>query len=117
MRAIAAAPRKFRNVPTEVGEHTFSSRKEARRFAELKLLERAGEIAELKIQPVFRLEVAGQLICKYVADFSYHPTFQGAVMAQVVVEDVKSEITRKHPVYRLKNKLFRALMGFPITEV
>ncbi len=87
------ARRKFGNKPTDVDGMRFDSAKEARRFGELRLLERAGEITELRTQPRFPLEVNGQL------------------------EDVKSEITRKHPVYRLKNKLFRAVMGFEITEV
>lgn len=103
--------RKFRNVPTEVDGRVFASRKEARRFGELRLLERAGEISDLQIQPAFPLTVNGKLVCKYLADFSYQ---RGGVR---VVEDVKSEITRKHPVYRVKNKLFAAVMGFEITEV
>lgn len=108
---------KFKNIPTEVDGISFSSKKEAKRYGELKLLERAGEIADLKVQPAFPLDVNGVPICRYVGDFSYHHAHQGAVLAQLVVEDVKSPITRKHPVYRLKNKLFAAIHGFQITEV
>jgi hypothetical protein len=102
---------KFKNKPTEVDGIAFASRKEAKRYGELKLLQRAGEIEGLKVHPSFPLDVNGKPICRYVGDFEYR---QGGVR---VVEDVKSEITRKHPVYRLKNKLFEAVLGFQITEV
>lgn len=108
---------KYGNRKTVVDGITFASAKEAKRYGELKLLERAGEIADLKLQPRFPLVVNGATVCTYVGDFSYHDTFQGAVMAQQVVEDVKSEATRKIATYRLKAKLFAALHGFPIREV
>jgi hypothetical protein len=103
---------KFKNIPTEVDGIAFASKKEAKRYGELKLLERAGQIDGLRVHPAFPLDVLGTPICKYVGDFEYYAP--GNVR---VVEDVKSAITRRHPVYRIKNKLFLALMGFPITEV
>lgn len=103
---------KYGNTPTELDGFTFASKKEANRYATLKLLERAGEIRGLKVQPVFPLSVCGKLICKYIGDFQYLERD-----GSVVVEDVKSPITRKNPVYRLKAKLFHALIGFPIREV
>jgi len=105
---------KYGAIRTEVDGITFASKKEARRYSELKLLERAGEIAELRLQPRFPLKVNGHLICTYVGDFAYHPTFQGATMAQETVEDAKGF---KTPAYKLKAKLFHAVFGFPITEV
>lgn len=105
---------KFHNVVTEVDGFKFASKKEARRYGELRLLERAGKLSDLKVQPRFPLSVNGHPVCAYVGDFQY---VQPAGSQRIVVEDVKSEITRKHPVYRIKNKLFKALMGFEITEV
>lgn len=105
---------KYGAVRTEVDGISFASRKEARRYSELKLLERAGEIADLKLQPRYPLVVNGVKVCTYVADFSYHPTFRGAVMAQATVEDAKGF---KTPEYKLKAKLFAAIHGFPVTEV
>lgn len=102
---------KFRNIPTQVDGLSFASKKEARRYGELTLLERAGRITDLKVHPSFPLDVNGYPVCRYVGDFSY--TENG----ERVVEDVKSPITRKHPLYRVKNKLFRAVMGFEIREV
>lgn len=103
---------KFSNIRTEVDGIEFASKKEARRYGELKLLERAGRITGLKVQPSFPLDVNGKPICRYVGDFEYQTS-----AGDRIVEDVKSPITRKHPVYRLKAKLFEAVVGFPITEV
>lgn len=103
---------KYRNVPTELDGLKFSSKKEASRYATLKLLEKAGEIRGLKVQPRFPFVIGGKTICTYVGDFQYLER-DGAV----VVEDVKSPATRKNPVYRIKAKLFQALVGFPIREV
>lgn len=84
----------------------FDSRKEARRYQELKLLERAGKITDLKCQVKFELIPAqyedGKCVeraANYYADFVYT---EGR---QLVVEDVKSEITRKQKDYILKRKL------------
>ena len=85
---------------------TFDSQKEARRYNELRLLERAGEIKDLELQPRFLLQDAFKRAGKthrkieYVADFRYTNA-----SGEQIVEDVKSPPTRKHPVYRLKKKL------------
>lgn len=87
----------------------FHSRREGVRWSELKLLERAGEIRQLRCQVPFHLSVNGQLVCKYVADFVYIDED-----GQEVVEDVKGVATE---VYRLKKKLMRAVHGVDIREV
>jgi hypothetical protein len=99
---------KFSNVPTTVDGIRFDSRKEARRFAELKLLERAGEIRDLEVHPRYPLTVNEQEVCVYEADFFYREKD-----GRVVIEDVKGV---KTPVYRLKKKLMRALLGVEIRE-
>jgi hypothetical protein len=55
--------------------------------------------------------VREQLVCTYIADFVYRNS-----QHQEVVEDVKSEITRKNPVYRIKKKLVKAIFGVDISE-
>ena len=85
---------KFRARQTIVDGHKFPSEKEARRYIELRLLERAGQITELDIQPRFDL-IAG---ISYVADFRYK---EGD---KVVIEDTKGYQT---PEFRLKLKLFK----------
>ena len=67
---LPARPRKFRNVPTSVGDVLFDSKREAARYQELRLLERAGEITALRVQPRYPLAVNGVPICAYVGDFA-----------------------------------------------
>lgn len=102
---------KYGNVVTERDGIKFHSAKEARRYGELKLLERAGEVYGLRLQPRFPLEVNGKLICTYVGDFEYSPK---DIKDRPIVEDAKGFRT---PEYKLKAKLFEALFGFPIVEV
>lgn len=94
---------KFFNKPTVVDGVRFHSQKEARRYKELKLEEKAGRIKDLKLQPPFELWCNGKLICRYISDFQY---IQVEPTMQIVVEDVKGVLT---DVYRIKKKLFLAL--------
>jgi hypothetical protein len=102
---------KYRNVKTKIGDLTFDSKREAERYLVLRDRQRKGEICGLRTQVVFRLEVNGLLVCKYIADFEYIEN------GTVIVEDVKSEITKKIPIYRLKKKLLFAIHGIRISEV
>jgi hypothetical protein len=101
---------KYRNKKTVIDGISFDSSKEARRYQELLLLERTGVIQNLRRQVRFPLSVNGQLICTYIADAVY--TENG----HEVVEDTKSPITRKLPVFRIKSKLMRAIHGIAIRE-
>lgn len=106
---------KYRNEPTEVDGIRFDSIKEASRYQELRLLEKAGYITRLvcdKRQLRFPLEVNGLLVCVYEADFMYIRCEDG----QQVVEDVKSSFTAKNSVYRLKRKLMKAIKGIEVLE-
>lgn len=112
--ALARAPgkRKYRNEPIEVDGVKFASKREQKRHAELKLMEQAGEIRFLRLQPVFPLIVGQTQVAKYIADFAYVRNSDDVQ----IIEDVKSAITRKDPLYRLKFKIMAA-MGLYITEV
>lgn len=106
---------KYGNRKTVIDGITFDSKKEARRYSELKLLEAAGEIAELELQPTFTLTgrnalkyKSGRLV-KYKADFRYYD-----IRKQVwIIEDAKGMPT---PAYKLKAAIM-ADMGVPVTEV
>lgn len=98
---------KFAAKPTVVDGVRFASKKEAKRYVELRLLERAGRIAGLELQPVYVLMVNGVKVCSYVADFRYR---EGG---SLVVEDVKGFRTRE---YKLKKKLLLATHGIAILE-
>ena len=103
---------KYRAVRTEVDGIMFDSKREAARYMELMLMERAGEISRLELQPRFDCVIDGRKICTYRGDFKYFAGNRG------VVEDVKSPYTAKNPVYRLKKKLVEALYpGVTIQEV
>lgn len=111
---------KYHSKKTEYDGIMFDSKKEAARYAELKLLERAGEITMLKTQPKYILipahyDEAGKLIeraCYYKADFSYMER-QGTKW-NAVVEDVKGV---KTDVYKIKRKLMLDKYGIRIREV
>jgi hypothetical protein len=98
---------KYRNQPTEVDNIRFDSKREAKRYQELRLLERAGVIKDLKLQVRFQLKVQSELICTYVADFVYQEN------EQQVVEDSKGHRTRE---YVIKKKLMRAIHEVEILE-
>ena len=104
-------PAKYLNKKTTVGDITFDSLKEANRWAQLQLLQRAGDIANLQRQVRYPLIINGKRVCSLVADFAYERD------GKLIVEDTKSDFTRKLPVWRIKSKLFDAVHGFPIIEV
>jgi hypothetical protein len=57
--------------------------------------------------------VNGAKITTYVADFQYRLIERNVL----ITEDVKSDATRKLPVYRLKKKLVLACTGIVISEI
>ena len=109
---------KYGNRKTVIDGITFDSMKEANHYAELRLLEKAGEISDLELQSPFVLQPGfahkGQKYqpIKYVADFVYLDK-DGAR----VVEDVKSPATRKDKVYQLKKKMMLYVHGIEIKEI
>jgi hypothetical protein len=62
---------KYRNVKTEVDGIKFDSKKEATRYGQLRLLEKAGLIGNLRLQVQYPLIVHGVKVGSYVADFVY----------------------------------------------
>lgn len=104
---MARVASKFHNVRTEVDGLTFDSKREARRWGELRILERAGKISGLARQIPYALTVNGQKVCTYRSDFEYVEN------GQLVVEDSKGHRT---PEYRLKKKLMQAVHGISIRE-
>ena len=100
---------KYGNHKTTIDGITFDSKREASRYLELKLLQAAGEIQDLVLQPPFELIVqGGKVVGKYYADFQYR------VGARVVVEDAKGTRT---DVYRLKKKIVEAVHHIQIVEI
>lgn len=95
---------KFHNKKTVIDGIRFDSKLEARRYLELKILEKSGAISELILQPRYVLQPSfrknGKTIrpIVYTADFQYRNSD-----GQIIVEDTKGFRT---DVYRLKKKLF-----------
>jgi hypothetical protein len=116
-------PHKYRAQPTVSDGIRFASKAESRRYQELKLLEKAGEIKELELQPKFPLSVPwyqghnNAVIGTYLADFRYFRRSRQKGYGTAwkhVVEDVKGF---KTPLYRWKKKHVEAQYGLEITEV
>lgn len=99
---------KYLNKKCEYQGIKFDSIKERNRFIYLKQLEEKGTIKDLKLQVKFPVIVNKKRICSYVSDFTYYDEFGYHVV------DVKSPITAKNPVFRLKKKLVEALYNFEI---
>lgn len=105
---------KYNNIKTTTSDGIkHDSKKEAKRWMELCLLQRAGEISDLKRQVPFELipKQEGERAVKYIADFVY--TENG----KQVVEDVKSPATKKNPEYVIKRKLMRYIHNIKIKQI
>lgn len=94
----------------------FDSRKEANRYAELSLLEKAGKISGLKTQVKFELipKQDGERACNYIADFVYTDAETG----KKIVEDVKGyRKGQAYAVFTIKRKLMLWVHGIKVKEV
>ena len=119
-----AANSKYRSRKVTRNGITFDSAKEARRYGELLLLEKAGAIAKLEMQVKFVLIPAQyettytktgkekqrciERECSYIADFVYYED------GKMVVEDTKGFKTKD---YIIKRKLMMSVHGIKIREV
>ena len=118
---------------TEVDGVKFASKAEARRYSELKLLEKAGEIRNLRLQPRFALmaavveggreninegRVVGmRIVGEYRADFDYERLDKrayGCAKWEYCVEDVKGFAT---DLYSWKRRHMAAQYGIEIQEI
>lgn len=88
----------------------FDSKKEFIRWCELRIMERAGKISELRRQVKFELipKQDGERACDYIADFVYRDSD-----GKTVVEDCKGMRT---DVYKIKRKLFQWRYDMKIKE-
>ena len=102
------AQSKYRNKRTKQNGRVYASQAEADRATELALMLKAEEIRGYFEQVPFNLPGG----VKYVADFvvlDNNGTWH--------VEDVKSPVTEKNAVYRLKRKQMRECLGIEIVEI
>ncbi len=129
-QGFVAGKGRYGNVkkPTHDGIR-FDSKREMLRYMDLKLLEKAGEISELKAHPRYPLfGMNGKLLMKserypngrqmvYIADFSYleHSMAGLDPVQRIVVEDVKMQSGHRTEVYKIKRSIM-ACMGITIRE-
>lgn len=106
---------KYKNKPVLVDGIWFQSIKEAKRWKELQLLEKAGVISGLTRQQAFTVlpnqKIGGKVVeraVKYVADFCYYKD------GEYIVEDTKGFRTAD---YIIKRKLMLYTQGIHIKEV
>ena len=97
---------KYSNIKTAVDGIKFASKGEARRYCELLLLQRAGQIKNLRLQPSYTLQesftaFSGKRVLpiRYVADFEYIDVATG----RTTVEDFKGVSTKE---FIIKMKMF-----------
>lgn len=119
---------KYRSEKTEIDGNIFDSKKEAKRYQQLKLLEAAGEIKDLRTQVKYVLIPTqrepdtigkrggvhkGKLLekeCAYYADFVYTRADTG----ETVVEDAKG---MRLSDYKLKRKMMLFFHGIKVSEI
>ena len=109
---------KYGNHKVTVDGIKFDSKKEAKRYQDLLLEQRAGLISELELQPEFPFIINGEPLkhkekgaraLKYVADFRY---IRDGVE---IIEDAKSKATANESLFRLKKALFETLYDKKLT--
>lgn len=103
-KAMLGKRHKYNATRTTVDGISFASKRESQRYAELRLVQKAGNISQLTIQPKFILLPAFKdsfgnhhRAITYKADFSYIEN------GRFVAEDVKGMETKE---FRIKRKLF-----------
>lgn len=109
--------RKYKNKKVMIDGIKFDSKKEANRYQELKLMQRAGIISDLQRQVKYVLIPSqkgndGKVIerpCTYIADFVYIDE-----NGKTVVEDTKGY---RISDYKIKRKLMLYIHGVKINEI
>lgn len=121
--SVAPEPRqaKYGSVKTTHDGIVFDSLKEASYYEQLKLRERAGEVAEIELKPRYPLHIMAlwhsgpiqiETIGYYELDFAFLELRTG----EYKTVDVKSEATRLKVSYRIKKKIVEVVHGISIDE-
>lgn len=101
---------KYRNKKTEVNGIVFDSAKEAKRYKELLILLKAGEIGFLEQQVPYELNTGGTHSVVYICDFKY----MNAKTGETIIEDTKGFRTKE---YLKKRRLMKKVHGIVIKEI
>ena len=112
MLVLGQRGNKYRNYKGyEIDGIKFDSKKEAIRYKQLKLLERAGKISDLHLQVPFEVIKKSQYgnAIRYYADFVYFDKDEN----KQIVEDTKGFRT---DIYKIKKRLLAEQYGIEIKE-
>lgn len=107
---------KYKNMPTVIDGIRFDSKKEGKRYVNLLLRQKAGEISRLRVHVRFALfdpgdNCRGEYMGRFTADFVY---FENGAM---VVEDVKSAATARARDWLRTKQLMRACHSIEVREI
>lgn len=93
---------KYRAIQVKFDGITFASKMEHKRYCELKLLEKSGQIEKLEVHPKYPAIINGVKICNIILDFRYFDRAK----REIIAEDTKGYW---NPLSRLKFKMLKAL--------
>ena len=116
--ALAEAMKKPGRFPVASKEartvdgRVFDSAAEARRYCNLRNLERAGEICGLEPQFVMGVSINGEHFCRFTVDFKYYDRRLG----REIYEETNTSGTVEDAAYRLRRKAAELFHGVKITE-
>lgn len=120
-RIASSGPATVKPKPSKYGNHKvtidgikFDSKREGEHYRQLKMLEAAGRISNLTLQPSFELAPAVTIQGKKKRALTYRADFQYTEKGKIVVVDVKG---MKTDVYILKRHLMKSVLGIDILEI
>jgi hypothetical protein len=102
---------KYNAKRVQVDNIWFDSKAEAKRYTELKLMNKTGLIGPITVHPKYPIEMDGVKICVVELDFSYHDYKRAEVF-----EDVKSPATDT-PLSRLKRRLVEVCYSIKVDVI
>lgn len=103
---------KYRNKKVLIDGRVFDSQKEGDVYRKLVMMKKSGNILDFSCQVEMPFVYNGKKMFRYIADFE-------VIWSRNKTEiwDVKSAITKKNPVYRLKKKLIEEQYKIKIIEL
>lgn len=107
---------KYGNKRVQYGDLWFDSHAELKRWLDLKIDERAGNIRKLRRQTNWPLYVNGDLVTTYRDDFDYETRLSNGSINEwlPVIEDVKGSDATQTPEFLIKKRLMKAIHGIDI---
>lgn len=116
VRVVEKKRSKYGNRIVKYAGMTFHSHSELKRWLDLEIEQRNGEIAHLSRQNRWPLFVKGELVGTYVDDYDYVLTGKrpGDVVGTFVVEDRKGGKATQTKEFKLKRKLMKGCHGIDI---